>query len=121
MVRVTKAAIWSRATGSPGLYVLADEPLLKPEKKASAIWQKKGLLITSVNGSVMLAPPQVPVSACRRVESAVTHTIREMIRDVRIGMVDLILIDLSFLFNRDSYLSTEFRGGDFCCKQLPGD
>jgi hypothetical protein len=41
--------------------------LVRPEKYASAIWQKKGLDITSVKGNVVITP-QVPVSAGRRVE-----------------------------------------------------
>jgi hypothetical protein len=57
------AAICSLGTGLDGLYVVAEVPLVKPEKKASAIWQKKGLDITSVNGTVVVTPPQVPVSA----------------------------------------------------------
>jgi hypothetical protein len=58
-----KAAICSRGTGLDGLYVVAEVPLVSPEKNASAIWQKNGLDITSVNGSVVVTPPQVPVSA----------------------------------------------------------
>jgi hypothetical protein len=50
-------------------------PLVNPEKNASAIWQKNGLLITSVNGSVVLTPTQVPVSACKRSDAAVIITI----------------------------------------------
>jgi hypothetical protein len=57
------AAICSRGTGSDGLYVVADVPFVSPEKNASAIWQKNGLDITSVNGSVVVTPPQVLVSA----------------------------------------------------------
>jgi hypothetical protein len=38
-------------------------PLVSPEKNASAIWQKNGLDITSLNGSVVVTPTQVPVSA----------------------------------------------------------
>jgi hypothetical protein len=57
------AAIWSRVTGSVGLYVVEDVPFESPEKNASAIWQKNGLDITSVNGSVVVTPPQVLVSA----------------------------------------------------------
>jgi hypothetical protein len=57
------AAIWSRVTGSVGLYVVAEVPFESPEKNASAIWQKNGLDITSLNGSVVVTPPQVLVSA----------------------------------------------------------
>jgi hypothetical protein len=58
------AAICSRGTGSLGLYVVDDVPLVNPEKNASPIEQKKILEDgTSVNGSAMLAPPQAPVSA----------------------------------------------------------
>ena len=53
------------------------EPLVKPEKKASAIEQKKKLLEgTSVNGSVMLEPPHVPVSARRRLDAIVIMNIK---------------------------------------------
>jgi hypothetical protein len=58
-----KAAICSLGTGLDGLYVVADVPFVSPEKNASAIWQKKGLDITSVNGCVIVTPPQMPVSA----------------------------------------------------------
>jgi hypothetical protein len=52
--------------------VVADVPLDSPEKYASAIEQKKTLPAdTSVNGSVMLAPPHVPVSARRRLDAIV--------------------------------------------------
>jgi hypothetical protein len=57
------AAICSRVTGFDGLYVVADVPFESPEKNASAIWQKNGLDITSLNGSVVVTPPQFPVSA----------------------------------------------------------
>jgi hypothetical protein len=58
------AAICSRGTLADGLYAVAVVPLVSAEKYASAIEQKKMLLEgTSVNGSVMLAPPHVPVSA----------------------------------------------------------
>lgn len=54
---------------------MADVPLLSPEKNASAIEQKNTLVLgTSVKGSVMLAPPQVPVSACKRSDAAVIIT-----------------------------------------------
>jgi hypothetical protein len=43
-------------------------PFVRPEKNASAIWQKNGLAITSLNGTVVIAPPQVPVSAGNRVD-----------------------------------------------------
>jgi hypothetical protein len=42
--------------------------LVRPEKNASAIWQKKILPITSVNGSVVVAPPHMPVSAGSRLD-----------------------------------------------------
>jgi hypothetical protein len=42
---------------------VADVPFERPEKNASAIWQKNGLDITSLNGSVVVTPPQFPVSA----------------------------------------------------------
>jgi hypothetical protein len=52
--------------------VVADVPLDSPEKYASAIEQKKTLpAATSVNGSVMLAPPHMPVSARRRLDARV--------------------------------------------------
>jgi hypothetical protein len=50
-------------------------PLVSPLKKASAIWQKKGLDITSVKGRVTIAPPQVPVSAGNRVDVSTKTTI----------------------------------------------
>jgi hypothetical protein len=65
-----KAAIWSRGTESLGLYVVGVVPFVSPEKNASAIWQKNGLAITSVKGSVVIAPPQVPVSAGRRLDAS---------------------------------------------------
>jgi hypothetical protein len=71
-------------------------PLVKPEKYASAIWQKKGLTITSVNGSVVLTPPQVPVSACNRDDSTVTLTINESSRVARMALPGLILMTFSF-------------------------
>jgi hypothetical protein len=77
-------------------------PLVSPEKNASAIEQKKMLPAdTSVKGSVMLAPPQVPVSACNRLDSTVTLTIIEMRRLVRMAMLALILMISSFLFNQE--------------------
>src|SRR5215471_13954314 len=78
------AAIWSRLTVPEGLYVVADVPLASPEKYASAIWQKKGLLITSVNGRVIIWPPQAPVSARWRVDNVVSRTINEMSRTTRV-------------------------------------
>jgi hypothetical protein len=42
---------------------VAEVPLVSPEKNASAIWQKNGLAITSVKGSVIIWHEQVPVSA----------------------------------------------------------
>jgi hypothetical protein len=58
-----KAAICSLVTLSVGLYVVALVPLVRPEKYASAIWQKNTLLPTSVKGSVIIWPEQLPVSA----------------------------------------------------------
>jgi len=63
-----KAAIWSLGTLSDGLYVVAVVPFVRPEKNASAIWQKKVLPITSVNGKVVDTPPHIPVSADSRVD-----------------------------------------------------
>ena len=68
-VLVVNAAIWSRGTKSLGLYVVGVVPFVRPEKKASAIWQKNILPITSVNGTVVIAPPHVPVSAGRRLDA----------------------------------------------------
>ena len=48
-------------------------PLVRPEKKASAIEQKKGLEDTSVNGTIIIEPPQVPVSARKALEAAVIN------------------------------------------------
>jgi hypothetical protein len=48
---------------------------VRPEKYASAIWQKNGLAITSVNGSVVNAPPHTPVSAGNRVDAINTTII----------------------------------------------
>jgi hypothetical protein len=62
------AAICSLGTLAEGLYVVGVVPLVRPEKYASAIWQKKKLPPTSVKGSVVIAPPQVPVSAGRRLD-----------------------------------------------------
>jgi hypothetical protein len=60
------AAICSRGTVADGLYAVGEVPLVSAEKYASAIAQKKILLEgTSMNGSVMLAPPHVPVSALK--------------------------------------------------------
>jgi hypothetical protein len=55
----------------PGLYVVPDVPLVSPEKYASAIWQKKPLPATSVKGKVVVAPPQLPLSARRRLDAIV--------------------------------------------------
>jgi hypothetical protein len=41
-------------------------------------WQKKGLAIRSVNGKVMVTPPQLPVSACKRVDKNGRLAINEM-------------------------------------------
>lgn len=47
-------------------------PLVNPEKYASAIEQKKMLLEgTSVNGSVIIWPPHIPVSAFNRADATV--------------------------------------------------
>jgi hypothetical protein len=74
---------------------VADVPLLSPEKNASAIEQKNTLVLgTSVKGSVMLAPPQVPVSACNRSDTAVIITIAATSRIVRFRT----LVFVSFLF-----------------------
>jgi hypothetical protein len=81
---VTNAAICSRVTKSDGLYVVAVVPLVNPEKNASAIAQKKMLLgDTSVNGIVVLAPPQVPVVACSRVDAAVSTAMVAVIATAR--------------------------------------
>jgi len=65
----------------------------KPEKYASAIEQKKTLPAdTSVKGSVMLTPPQVPVSACNRVDNNGRLTINEMIRVIRDAIAELIFM-----------------------------
>jgi hypothetical protein len=73
MVRVMNAAICSRGTGLLGLYVVGDVPFVSAEKYASAMAQKKMLFEgTSVKGKVMLAPAQVPVSACIRDEVMAT-------------------------------------------------
>jgi len=61
------AAICSLGTLAEGLYVVAVVPLVRPEKYASAIWQKKPLPATSVNGRVTNTP-QVPVSAGSRLD-----------------------------------------------------
>src|SRR5215470_15941472 len=89
------AAIWSRLTVPEGLYVVADVPLARPEKNASAIWQKKGLLITSVKGSVIISPPQVPVSARWRVDRTVRLIISETSRAIRIANLRFSLIGFS--------------------------
>jgi hypothetical protein len=73
-------------------------PLVRPEKYASAIEQKKTLAAdTSLKGNVVETPPQLPtVSACNRVDRTVTLTINEMSRVVRIAKLVLILIMFSF-------------------------
>jgi hypothetical protein len=70
-----KAAICSLGTNAPGLYVVALVPLVRPEKYASAIWQKKRLAATSVNGTLVIPPPQVPVSAGNLVDANTITTI----------------------------------------------
>jgi hypothetical protein len=50
-------------------------PFVSPEKNASAISQKKGLPIASVNGSVVTAPPQLPLSARSRADAIMTISI----------------------------------------------
>jgi hypothetical protein len=69
---VTNAAIWSLGTVSEGLYVVGVVPFVRPEKYASAIWQKNGLAITSLKGTVVIVivKPQVPVSAGRRLDAS---------------------------------------------------
>ena len=62
-VLVMKVAIWSLSTGADGLYVVGEVPLVRPEKYASAMSQKKILPMISVNGTVTFAPPHIPVSA----------------------------------------------------------
>ena len=57
-------------------------PLLNPEKNASAIWQKKTLPATSVNGTVVDTPPQLPVSAGSRLDA------NEQITSVRARVTD---------------------------------
>jgi hypothetical protein len=53
---------------------------VRPEKNASAIWQKKTLPITSVKGSVVIAPPHMPVSAGSRMDASnKTMIVRNMI------------------------------------------
>jgi len=55
-------------------------PRVRPENQASAIWQKKMLPPTSVNGSVTIAPLQVPLSAGRRLDvSNKTMIVKDMI------------------------------------------
>jgi hypothetical protein len=73
-----KAAICSRVTLAPGLKVVADVPLVRPEKKTAATEQKKGFDEgTSVNGKVKVPPAQLPVSAFIRPDSAVRPAIKE--------------------------------------------
>jgi hypothetical protein len=43
-------------------------PFVSPEKNASAIWQKNMFPITSVNGTVVIPPPHMPVSAGSRLD-----------------------------------------------------
>jgi hypothetical protein len=89
------AAIWSLVTGFDGLYVVADVPLVSPEKNASAIWLKNGLDITSVNGSVVVAPPQVPVSARSRLEMKVSPMTNDASKAIRIDSLRLVFMDES--------------------------
>jgi hypothetical protein len=71
-------------------------PLVNPEKYASAIEQKKRLPgSTSAKGIVMLAIPQVPVVASKRVGSKLMLTINKMSSVARIGAPLLILIRFS--------------------------
>jgi hypothetical protein len=70
-------------------------PFVSPEKNASAIWQKNGLDITSVKGSVIETPPQVPVSARSRVDIRVNPDVNEASKRIRIVHLVLVLIDLS--------------------------
>jgi len=46
-------------------------PFVRPEKYASAIWQKKVLPMTSVKGSVVKFEAQVPVSAGIRFDAII--------------------------------------------------
>src|SRR5215471_2382621 len=93
-----KAAIWSRLTAPVGLYVVGLVPLASPEKKASAIWQKKGLDITSVKGSVVICPPQAPVSAWWRVDKRISTAIVEISRTILMERGRKNFISCSFLF-----------------------
>src|SRR6516225_6421737 len=97
-----KADIWSRVTLAEGLYVVALVPLVSPEKNASAIWQKKGLDITSVNGSVVVTPPQVPVSAWSRDEPTVNATSSATSRVKRSDNLRLVLMGSLLFVNRSN-------------------
>src|SRR5262249_39643545 len=91
-VRVMNAAIWSLVTLPDGLYVVADVPFARPEKNASAIWQKNWLPITSVNGTVIVCPPQAPVSARCRVDTMVRAITSETTSIIRIASLRLTII-----------------------------
>jgi hypothetical protein len=81
---VTNAAICSLGTFAEGLYVVCVVPLVRPEKYASAIWQKKPLPATSANGRVTIAPPQVPVSAGSLIDAiSTTRTVKHRITPER--------------------------------------
>jgi hypothetical protein len=74
--------------------------LLNPEKKASAIEQKKMLpAATSVKGSVMLTPSHVPVSACKRADAAMIISIVIANNNVRLRLLVLMSL-LLLLTNR---------------------
>jgi len=92
------AAICSLGTFAEGLYVVGVVPLVRPEKNASAIWQKKLLPATSVKGSDLIAPPQVPVSAGRRLDVNNKTTI----------VNDRITAERSFSFIDSSKVVTRF-------------
>src|SRR6187455_1337194 len=80
------AAICSRLTLPDGSKVVAEVPLVRPEKYAAAIEQKKAFVLgTSVNGNAMLVPLQVPTSACNRVETTVRLTSNEISNATRVG------------------------------------
>jgi hypothetical protein len=72
---------------------VGEVPFVSPEKNASAIWQKNGLEPTSVNGSVVVAPPQVPVSARSRLEMKVSTMTNDASKAIRIDNLRLVLIE----------------------------
>jgi hypothetical protein len=97
-VLVTNAAICSLGTLSEGLYVVGVVPFVRPEKYASAISQKKMLLMTSVKGTVIETFPHVPVSA----GSLMDVSIEMAIVDVRIRVTRsfLCIDNLQWLMGR---------------------